>query len=319
MKNFTKVFYLFLLVILTTGAFAQTLDTATKNKRILNADFNDIYTQNLKPATFGNEYGGSNKTLLTSDLVANFVLVNSPKLPFFLVATPEINIRLFAAFGSPVKSPSYMPGLVVYFRANNDIYHPKFFSVAYNHHSNGIEGPTANPNGTINVDSGKFTTNFYTFLYHTGTRTDKENVIINDYKSAGLELHAALIGLGYAHALEGKYGWVRLRGNWLYTLAKKYTDAIDQGKKDFDDWMHFQLDFEYILDKDNNYNFADYKKRLNISLKYYYQLPFMQNVSLMAGGGYRGQDEYNIYFQDSYAYATIGLVAGLSFDYHKRK
>src|ERR1700761_6599484 len=141
MKNFTKTFYLFLLVILTAGASAQTLDTSTRNKRILSSEFNDIYTQNLKPATFGNEYGGPNKTLLTSDLVANFVLVNSPKLPFFLVATPEINIRLFSAFGSPVKSPSYMPGLVVYFRANDDIYHPRFFSMAYNHHSNGIEGP----------------------------------------------------------------------------------------------------------------------------------------------------------------------------------
>ena len=83
--------------------------------------------------------------------------------------------------------------------------------------------------------------------------------------------------------------------------------------------MHFQLDFEYIMDKDYNYDISDYRRRLNISLKYYYQLPFMQNVSLMAGGGYRGQDEYNIYFQDSYAYATIGLAAGLSFDYHKKR
>ena len=208
---------------------------------------------------------------------------------------------------------------MVYFRANNDLYNPKFFSAAYNHHSNGVEGPTLNPNGTINVDSGKFTTNFYTFLYHTGNRTDKEDVIINDYRSYGLELHAALIGLGYAHALEGKYGWVRVRGNWLYALAKKYADPIDPNKKDFDNWMHFQLDFEYIVDKDYNYDISDYKKRLNISLKYYYQLPFMQNVSFMVGGGYRGQDEYNIYFQDSYAYATVGIAGGLSFDYHKKR
>ena len=211
MKKYTSLFCFLLFCFLTKQTFAQTPDTAIKNKRILNNEFNDIYTQNLKPATFGNEYGAPNRTMLTSDLVANFVLVNSPKLPFFVVATPEISIRLFSALGAPVKSPSYMPGVAVYFRANNDIYHPKFFSVAYNHHSNGIEGPTASPNGTINVDSGKFTTNFYTFLYHTGSRTDKENVIINDYKSFGTELHAALIGLGYAHALEGKYGWVRIK------------------------------------------------------------------------------------------------------------
>jgi hypothetical protein len=205
MKNFTKLVCLLLFSAITTITLAQTIDSVTRQKRITNREFNDIYTQNLKPATFGNEYGDPNKTLLTSDLVGNFVLVNSPKLPFFVVATPEISVRLLAAFGSPVKSPSYMPGLVVYFRVNNDIYNPKFFSVAYNHHSNGIEGPTANPNGTINVDSGKFTTNFYTFLYHTGHRTDGENLITNSYVAVGTELHAALIGLGYAHVLEGKY------------------------------------------------------------------------------------------------------------------
>jgi len=318
MKNTILPICLLCLSLLTMPALAQTTDTLTRHKRILNNEFNDIYSQNLKPATFANDYGAPNKTMLTSDLVANFVLINTPKLPFYVVATPEISIRLFSALGAPVKSPSYMPGLVVYFRANDDIYHPKFFSVAYNHHSNGIEGPTANPNGTINVDSGKFTTNFYTFLYHSGTRTDKEDVIINNYRSAGLELHAALIGLGYAHALAGKYGWVRAKGSWLYTIAKKHEDAIDPNKKVFDDWMHVQVDFQYIMDKYNTYTFTDYKKRLNISLKYYYQLPFMQNVSIMAGGGYRGQDEYNIYFQDSYAYATVGLAAGLSFDYHKK-
>jgi hypothetical protein len=320
MNSLVKVFYLFLFfTLLTASIFAQTPDTALRHKRILNSEFNDIYTQNLKPATFGQEFFDPHKTLLTSDLVANFVLVNTPKLPFFVVATPEVNLRLFSALGSPVKSPSYMPGIVVYFRVNQDRYHPEFLSVAYNHHSNGIEGPTANANGTINVDSGKFTTNFYTFLYHTGKRAEGENLITNRYESVGLELHAALIGLGYAHALEGKYGWVRLRGNWLYTLAKKHTDTIDPDKKVFDDWMHVQLDFEYIMDKYNTYNLDDYKKRLNITLKYYYQLPFMQNVSFMVGGGYRGQDEYNIYFQDSYAYLTAGLAAGLSFDYHKKK
>lgn len=309
--------YCLFFCVLTINGHAQTADTAQRHTRILNKEFNEIYTQNLKPATFGNDYGGPNKTMLTSDLVANFVLVNSPKLPFFVVATPEISIRLFSAFGAPVKSPSYMPGLAVYFRVNNDVYHSKFFSVAYNHHSNGIEGPTANANGIINVDSGKFTTNFYTFLYHFGTRTEKENVLINNYRSAGLELHAALVGLGYAHALQGKYGWVRARANWQYGLAKKYNDPINAGKKVINDWMRFQFDFEYILDKYNNYNISAIKKRMNVGLKYYYQLPFMQNVAFMAGGGYRGQDEYNIYFQDSYAYLTVGLAAGLSFSAHK--
>jgi hypothetical protein len=294
-------------------AYAQTADSANIQKYRTNKAFNDIYTQNLKPATFGNEYGGPNKTLLVSDLAANFVLVNTPKLPVYVVAMPEISIRLLSAQGSPVKSPSYMPGLAAYFRMNNNPYKSRFFSVAYNHHSNGIAGPTYLPNGTLNVDSGKFSTNFYTLMFHLGKRMDKENLIINNYIAVGTELHAGLIGTGHAAGLDGKYGWVRLKGRWLYSLSKKYDDAINPDKKHYHDWMRAQLDLQYIADKYDNYSFGNIKKRLNAGLKYYYQLPFMQNTAFMAGGGYRGQDEYNIRFQDSYAYFTFGISAGLSF------
>jgi len=318
MQHITKLICLFIFCGFLTNAQAQSTDTSTLHKRIINRDFNEIYTQNLKVDTFGNDYGGPNKTMLISDLVGNFVLVNTPKLPFFVVATPEISIRLFSAAGAPVKSPSYMPGLAVYFRVNNDIYKPKFFSVAYNHHSNGVRGPTLNTNGTFNTDSGKFTTNFYTLLYHFGMRTDGGNIITNQYASAGLELHAALLGLGYAEALKDKYGFVRVRGNYIYNLSKRYSDPVEPSTKVFDNWMRLQLDFEYIMDKYNNYNISDFKKRMNVGAKYYYQLPFMTNTAIMLGGGYRGQDEYNIFFQDSYAYVTFGIAAGLSFDFHKK-
>ncbi len=301
---------IFLLYGYINATYAQITDI---QKRITNKVFNDIYTQNLKPATFGNEYGLPTRTLLTSDLAANFVLLNTPKLPFYVVATPEISIRLLAERGSPVKSPSYTPGFAVYFRVNSDAYKSRFFSVAYNHHSNGIEGPTYHPSGTLNVDSGKFTTNFYTLMFHMGKRIDKEDMIINSYISAGTELHAGLIGEGHAAGLDGRYGWVRLKGRWLYSFAKKYDDAINPDKKDFHDWMRLQLDLQYIADKYEGYAFGDVKKRLNAGLRYYYQLPFMQNTAAMIGGGYRGQDEYNISFNDSYAYFTFGIAAGLSF------
>jgi hypothetical protein len=316
MNKFTLILFVLACCLIAIKTKAQT-DAATQSRRIINKEFNNIYTQNLKAATFGNEYGGPNKTLLTSDLVANFVLVNTPKLPFFVVATPEISIRLFSERGSPVKSPSYTPGLAIYFRANSDPYHSRFFSVAYNHHSNGIEGPTYYSNGVLNVDSGKFTTNFYTFLFHAGTRVDKDDLIINSYLSGGAELHAGLIGQGHAAGLDGKYGWVRAKGSWLYSLAKRYNDPLDPNKKEFHDWMRMQLDLQYIVDQYNGYSFGDAKKRLNAGLKYYYQLSFMQNTAVMLGGGYRGQDEYNIYFQDSYAYFTFGISAGLSFGARK--
>jgi len=207
-----------------------------------------------------------------------------------------------------------MPGGTLYFRTNRDHYNPQFLSVSFTHHSNGIEGPTVNANGTINTDSGKFSTNFYTLTYHTGKRTDINNLIISRYESLGLELHGYLVGLGYTYPLKGKYGFVRIDGAWLYSIARANSDPVDPEKKVYGNWQRFDFQFTYIADKIYDYSIINAKKRLNVSLKYYYQFPFMQNVSFLGGLGYRGEDEYNIFFQDSYAYVTVGIAAGLSFN-----
>lgn len=298
------------------SSFFNKADTSKIKAYRINKAFNQVYIQNLRPATFGQEFFDPNKTLLVSDLATNFVLFNTRKSPIFFVANFRINIRLFSAYGSPVKSPSYMPGGTFYFRTNDNSYKPSFFSLSYTHHSNGIEGPTLNPDGTFNTDSGKFTTNFYRLTYHTGKQTDKGNLIINRYDAIGLEVHSAVFGLGYAHALKGRYGFVRVNGSWIYNIAKATNDPID-GHRYFINWQRLQFDFTYIADKYNDYNAIDLKKRLNVSLKYYYQLPFMQNVAFLVGGGYRGQDDLNIFFNDSYPYLMAGVAAGLSFGLHK--
>jgi len=287
--------------------------------RYTNREFNEIFEQNLRTSFAGNEFFAPRATILVADLAANFVLINTPKLPFFFVANARVNLRLFAAHGDPVQSPSYMPGGTLYLRTNNDYYHPRFLSLAYTHHSNGVEGPTFNRNGTVNTDSGKFTTNFYTLTYHTGKRIDKPGLVVNRYDALGLELDGYLVGLGYIPALRGKYGFVRVNGEWLYNIAHAIADPADNNKKTFQNWQRIDFQFTYIADKYNNYSAADLKKRLNVYLKYYYQFPFMQNVSFLIGAGYRGQDEYNIFFNNSYAYLTFGFAEGLSFNMHPKE
>ncbi|WP_147425657.1 hypothetical protein [Mucilaginibacter gracilis] len=299
-----------------TGVITDTTANKTKVTRTINQNFDNIYLQNARVASFGNEYGNPVPTSLVADLTGNFVLFSTPKSRFAFIFNPRVKLRLLNTPGAPVKSPSYMPGGTLYYRLNRNYYQPSFISVAYSHHSNGIRGPTLNPNGTFNTDSGKFTTNFYTLAYTHGKRVDHKNTISNRYESLGLELHAALIGLGYARALKDKYGFVRVNGSWMYNLSKAQPDAIKPDTRTFNNWMRLQIDFMYIMDTYNNYSFTDYKKRLNIGATYYYQFPFMQNVALMFGGGYRGQDDYNMSFQNSYTYITVGVAAGVSFGFH---
>ncbi|MBE9663688.1 hypothetical protein [Mucilaginibacter myungsuensis] len=300
-----------------TGSRTDTVADKTKATRIVNQNFDNIYLQNARISTFGNEYGQPIPTQLVADLTGNFVVFATPKSRLAFIFNPRVKLRLLSTPGAPVKSPSYMPGGTLYYRINRDDLNPSFLSASYSHHSNGVRGPTLNPNGTFNTDSGKFTTNFYTLAYTHGKRIDHFNTISNRYETLGIELHSALVGTGYSEALKDRYGFVRLNGNFMYNLAKAGPDAID-GNRTFNNWMRLQIEFSYILDKYDNYGTGDISKRLNISALYFYQFPFMQNVALMAGGGYRGQDDYNIFFQNSYAYFTVGVAAGVSFGFHHK-
>ncbi|AMR30854.1 hypothetical protein A0256_05160 [Mucilaginibacter sp. PAMC 26640] len=282
-------------------------------RRLTNQDFNDIYVQNLRTSFFGQEFFQPVKTQLVADVVANFVIYNTPKSRLFVNAFTRVKIRLLSSPGAPVKSPSYMPGIQFFYRLNHDVYRPEFLSGGYTHHSNGVRGPTLLEDGSFNVDGGKFSTNFYTLNYTVGKRIDKPDLVINQYKTIGVEVHAGLFGTGAAAGLPGHYGWIRANGTYMINLAKAYEDPIKKNRKLFANWQRLQFDFTYIADKYNDYNAFNLKKRLNVSLKYYYHLPFLYDVSVIAGGGYRGQDDYNISFQDSYGYATIGLASGLSF------
>ncbi|QHS54863.1 hypothetical protein GWR56_04605 [Mucilaginibacter sp. 14171R-50] len=323
-----KAFVLFLLVLVfssaqsygsptDTSVFQNGTDTGKVAARVVNRDFNNIYIQNLKPSFFGQELFQPVKTKLVGDVNAHFVLLNTPKSRFFFDLSARVKLRLLSAYGEPVKSPSYMPSGNLYYRLNRDAYKPQFLQLSYTHHSNGVRGPTLKPDGGFNRDSGKFSTDFYSLNYTIGKRVDNPNNIINHYSTIGIELHRGLFGDDAAMGLPGSYGFVRVNGGYIYNIAKRYQDDIDADASSFKNWQRIQFDFTYIADKYRGYDALNLKERLNVSLKYYYQFPFMQNVSFIVGGGYRGQDDYNIYFEDSYAYVQFGIASGLNFLFHK--
>ncbi|RYD86666.1 MAG: hypothetical protein EOP54_30020, partial [Sphingobacteriales bacterium] len=257
-----------------TGSVSHPVDSSKIAKRILNRDFNNIYIQNLAPAFLGQEFFQPYKTLLVGDVNAHFVLLSSPRSRFFVDVSARVKVRLLKEYGNPVKSPSYMPGINLYYRLNSDAYHPQYISGSYTHHSNGIRGPSLKPDGSINVDSGKFSTDFVQVNYTLGKRTDKPNTILNQFGTLGIELHRSLFdnGGGASLGLPGHYGFVRINGTYIHNLAKRYEDDIDPTKSDFRNWQRLQFDFTYIAGK-TGYNATDLGKRLNASLKYYYQFP----------------------------------------------
>ena len=311
------VLVIFICGCFTTAAFASGGKDSARVEQMRNTNilFNQIYRENLPAAFYGNEYGNPTHDLLTADIIPNVVLFSSSRSRFFFVVTPRIQIRLLSEYHSPVKSPSYMPGGSLYTRVNNDETHPKFLSLSYSHHSNGQEGSTLDPDGNFNRENGKFTTNFYQLNYYFGKRHITDTVARSQSAFIGMEIHSGLFNKGYSHQLTGKYGFVRTNGSWFYDFMGDRHDHADH----YLTHHRLRFDFTYIWDKLYDYPAGDLRKRLNVSLRYYYQFGFMENVALMVGGGYRGQDPYNIYFQDNYPYVAIGIASGVSFDTHKKR
>lgn len=311
-KSYALILTCFFALNLRNARGNSLTDTTQKQKS--NLAYDGIYRQNIAPGFFGNEYGNPIHDLLVADLNPNVVLFHSRNSRLFFLFSPRVKLRLLSAYHSPVKSPSYMPGGTLFFRFTDNTAKPKFLSIAYSHHSNGQEGPTLDATGNFNREDGKFTTNFYSLNYYFGKRMVNDTVSRSQYSFIGVELHTGLFNTGFSEQLTGKYGFVRANGSWMYDLMYDRHNTSDM----YQNHQRLQAQFTYILDQDYDYQITDLRKRLNISLKYYYQFGFMDNVAFTIGAGYRGQDDYNIYFQDSYTYVALGIAYGVSFDLQKK-
>ncbi len=317
-KHIPKLVLLLLCAMLCSPGFARGYaiadTTKTTHSQQVNQTYQGIYRQNIAPGFFGNEYGEPLRNLLVADLNPNVILFKSKNSRLFFLFSPRVRLRLLSEYHSPVKSPSYMPGGTLFFRFTDNVDRPKFFSLAYSHHSNGQEGQTLDSAGNFNRDSGKFTTNFYSLNYYFGKRKVNDTTAKSQFAYIGIELHTALFNTGFSQQLTGKYGFVRTNGSWMYDWMNDRHNTSDE----YHSHQRLQVQFTYILDKVYYYGIADVQKRLNVALKYYYQFGFMDNVAFNLTAGYRGQDDYNIYFQDSYPYVAVGVAYGVSFDLQKK-
>ena len=116
---------------------------------------------------------GKKPHLVFEGSVAPPFFVVSPSKNLAVVAIPKVVLRMYLERSVPVKTPSYMPRLTVY-----KFFHPEqsviqksvasYASLTVSHHSNGQSGLFRNPDGSINHESGNFSTNFVDAAYVRG-------------------------------------------------------------------------------------------------------------------------------------------------------
>jgi hypothetical protein len=166
----------------------------------------DVVRANLEPSYLAYPVGisGLDPLVFESDVVAHFV-VNRPSWPVAFVLTPKIVVRMFREKSVPVKTPSYMPRISVYFWFQR--YLPDtptvYGSVTLSHHSNGQSGPFFDTSGDINHETGSFSTNYLEFsAYVTGL-----SGIWFGWSALSLEVHPSF---SQNQELNGRYGQWRL-------------------------------------------------------------------------------------------------------------
>lgn len=100
---------------------------------------------------------GATDPLIFEAQIAPWVYLFSGDTPFALLAAPQVVLRMFPDDSNPVTAPSFLPRVRLnwHFRPSRLL-----FSTLVSHHSNGQAGSFYRDDGSINVDTGNFSTNY---------------------------------------------------------------------------------------------------------------------------------------------------------------
>lgn len=254
----------------------------------------DIVRANLERSYVAFPIGitGLEPLIFEADLVPNFsVLPRSWNVALFL--TPKIILRMFAENSAPVRTPSYMPRLTMFFWFDDSATGPtSYFSAAFLHHSNGQSGDFHAANGEHNHRSGSFGTNYFELAAYPKFWQSPTS----GWSSIVLEWHPRAFENS---ELRSTYGNLRLR------LAATINSEVAGYASDL------SLGLTTILgEMQKPTNASAFWARCPIAVKYAIRPPSI-DVGLYAAY-YQGQDYYNIWYDRFISVLQIGISGDLS-------
>lgn len=248
--------------------------------------------------TFPTDIGNIEPLWFEANLVPNFYLRQSKNSRLMAVLTPQIILRMYQERSYPVRTPSYMPQITLYYmlRRNNEGKKLTAFG-RYAHHSNGQDGDFFLENGEINVISGDFATNYV----ETGLIITNIITRFNAYQffKTSFEFHPQEWNADELEGIFGKYRWHNAFS--IYKVSPGNNN--DSGKKAD---ISLKGETTWMFGELNNWNEFSFK-RLNLSFTFYYHPKFLEDIGLFAQY-YHGLDYYNIYFDHRLDVLRFGLM-----------
>jgi hypothetical protein len=245
--------------------------------------------------TFPTDIGNIEHLWFEGNLIPNFFIKKNKNSRLIGVLTPQIIIRMYQKESFPVQTPSYIPQISVYYSISNKfIYKNLTLFGRLAHHSNGQEGDFYSSNGTINLLSGNFTTNYF----ETGLIKTNFNTRLGEHQffRTSIEIHPQS---WMSEDLVGKYSSYRWHTavSFFKIGSKKSPKKASISLKAEAGWMFGGI---------NNWkNFSS--DRLNFKLTFFYHPEFFNEIGLFAQF-YHGMDYYNIYFNHHLGVIRFGIM-----------
>ncbi len=248
--------------------------------------------------TFPSDIGNIEPLWFEANLIPNFYIRQSKNSRLMGVLTPQIIIRMYQEESYPVRTPSYMPQITVYYQLR-DSENAKSLNIfgRLGHHSNGQDGDFYLEDGSLNLKSGNFATNFL----ELGLIATNVNTRFNAYQffKTSFEVHPEgliqeeLLGIYSRYRWHSAFSIFKLSPNKEANDAKKPAISL----KGEITWMFGDYNNLDVISPD----------RINLNLTFYYHPKFLEDIGFFIQY-YHGSDYYNMYFDHRLDVLRFGLM-----------
>ncbi|WP_026838339.1 hypothetical protein [Gillisia sp. JM1] len=293
MKKFS--FILFFIGIPSNLAYAQTVADTKSN---LSLDQIALVNQGDSYVTFPADLGNIEPLIFEANVSPGFKIRERKDSRLMAVLTPQIIVRMYDEFSYPVRTPSYMPNITLYFLTGSERSINKlslFGKIA--HHSNGQDGDFYDESGEINLRYGNFATNYAELGFIKSYYNTKHNAF-RFFKSS-IEFHPKSWMLD---EMQGKYSGLRWHNTFLAYKLPINSNSNGNNKAN----LSVKAETSWMIDNVNNWETFNLN-RLTASLRFYYHPKFLEDIGLFVQF-YHGMDYYNIYFHHQISVIRFGIM-----------
>jgi len=287
-----KLVLILLFTVYNSISFSQNLEKPNVDLGLI-AQVN----QGSSYVTFPIDIGSIEPLIFEGNVIPNFMIRKNKESRLMAVLTPQIIIRMYNEFSLPVKTPSYMPQITMYYLMGNKS--KKSLTTLFGrfaHHSNGQRDDTLLADGSVNLESGNFSTNYLEFGGILTSLNKNTNAVV--FLKSSFEYHPE----NETHLLlDGKYSRFRWNSKFsAFKLPREKTEGKKKASRSLDiktTWLFGDLAGTPTFSMD----------RLQASVTFSYFPDFLEEIGFFVQF-YHGKDYYNIYFDQNRTMLRFGIM-----------